>query len=116
MVRTLQLPSAVRDQSPSARLVYLALVEGETPMTVATITAETGVSADRVRRLLGYLVEEGLVSSDEHPNDGRQKVWTATRDQSVATPRPTVGSDRAKAPTDAVNRQYRSTNPGGGGL
>jgi len=75
MAATLRLPIALRDQPPSTRLVYLALLEGDTPLTVATITAETGVSADRARRVLTHLREEGLVAADEHPDDGRRKLY-----------------------------------------
>lgn len=116
MASRLQLPSAVRDQPPSARLVYLALVEGETPMTVDTITAETGVSADRVRRLLGYLLEEDLVTADEHPSDGRRKVWTVARDQPVVTPGATATADAANTAMDAMKRRNRATNPRGDAL
>jgi DNA-binding MarR family transcriptional regulator len=76
MEATFRLPAIVREHSPSARLVYLALAEARTPLTVATLVEETGVSADTVRRLLGQLRDEGLVDVDDHPSDGRRKMFS----------------------------------------
>lgn len=72
----LRLPAAVQARPPSARLIYLALRDGDGAMTTARLVEETGVSADRARRLLGDLVDAGLVTEERSPEDRRRKRWT----------------------------------------
>jgi hypothetical protein len=113
MAATLRLPAAVREQPPSTRLVYLALLEGETPLTVATITAETGVSADRVRRVLGHLREESLVTVDDDPTDGRRNVYSLARDQVVSTSGLTPPADGETGPVDTLSTRSEPADPRG---
>lgn len=77
---SLELPAQIQAQPPSARLVYLSLRDSDGAMTTDRITDETGVSADRVRRLLGDLSDAGFVSAEPYPDDGRRKHWTITED------------------------------------
>jgi DNA-binding transcriptional regulator GbsR (MarR family) len=74
----LKLPASIQARPPSARLVYLALRDSDGSLTASHLADETGVSVDRVRRLLGDLNDAGLVRADSHPGDNRQKLWTAT--------------------------------------
>jgi predicted ArsR family transcriptional regulator len=110
MAATLRLPAAVREQPPSTRLVYLALLEGETPLTVATIHQDTGVSADRVRRVLGHLCEEDLVAADDHPKDGRRKMYSLARGAN----RPiTAADDCPKRTEEHRSARLNPSDPGG---
>ncbi|MDS0284740.1 MarR family transcriptional regulator [Haloarcula onubensis] len=75
---SLQLPAPIQARPPSARLVYIALRDNAGPLTTDRLVEETGVSVDRIRRLLGELAEAGLVAAEPSPDDGRRKCWTVT--------------------------------------
>jgi predicted ArsR family transcriptional regulator len=73
---SLKLPAPIQAQPPSARLVYIALQDNDGAMTTDRLTEETGVSPDRVRRLLSELADGGHVSAEPYPDGGRRKRWT----------------------------------------
>jgi DNA-binding IscR family transcriptional regulator len=74
----LQLPAPIQARPASARLVYIALRDTDEAMTTDRLAAETGVSVDRIRRLLCELADADLVSAEPSPEDARRKRWTAT--------------------------------------
>lgn len=70
-------PTARRECSPSARLVYVTLAQADAALTVGEIRDQTAVSTDRVRRSLRHLADVGLISTHTHPVDGRVSKYLA---------------------------------------
>lgn len=74
----------LRDQSPSAKLVYRVLDESETPLTTRTLSDHTLLSPRTTRYALRRLREADLVTRQACPDDPRQYRYQ------------TVGIDRTR--------------------
>lgn len=69
------LPPAVRDATPTAKIVYLVLVRADDGLTVAALVAETGQSRRAVVRALDTLQADGVVRPRPDPSEPRRDVW-----------------------------------------
>ncbi|MFW6435966.1 MAG: MarR family transcriptional regulator [Halovenus sp.] len=113
----LNLPAPVRDHpSPSARLAWLALSKADRPLAIDTLVTETGVSADRIRRVLDTLREADLVERRDHPADARRNVYAArdsAPEEPVDTPGARIPDGGRKLPLEARSTTIPGANPRG---
>lgn len=69
----------IRDFPPSAKLVYKAL-EYHGPQTQKQLVDETRLSSRTVRHALQHLEDAGVLESELHIPDARQKMYSLKRD------------------------------------
>ncbi len=62
----------LRDESPSAKLVYRVLHETNRPLTTREVSERTLLSSRTTRYALGRLREAGIVTRNVCPDDPRQ--------------------------------------------
>ena len=70
------LPRDIREESPSARLIYSALQEADRSLTVNELVARTGAAPATTRRVLSGFRDREIVKSTPHPLDARAKMWS----------------------------------------
>lgn len=68
-----QLPTEVRDLTPAARLVYLAL-EGSVHDQDGLVD-RTGLTTRRIREVASTLEEIDVIATYRHPSDARRRIY-----------------------------------------
>jgi DNA-binding MarR family transcriptional regulator len=66
------------DDLTLTQLALLGTLEANGPCTLGELAAEERISAPSVTRIVGHLVESGLVTRRAHDTDGRQVVADLT--------------------------------------
>ena len=69
-----QLPTEVADESPAVRLVYKVL-EADGPLTQSQLAEATALTTRTVRDAGVVLENGGLITSYNHPDDQRRRVY-----------------------------------------
>jgi DNA-binding IscR family transcriptional regulator len=70
------IPSTLRDEPASHRLVYLLLANAEVSHSSEEVASQGCLSAPTAKAALATLQRYGLVEAEEHPVDGRRKLYT----------------------------------------
>jgi DNA-binding MarR family transcriptional regulator len=76
----------VRDLAASARLVYLVLRVRDRPLSQADLRAETGLTAETIRRALRRLAAADVVDEHPHDQDGRKQLYALTEPEPTSPP------------------------------
>lgn len=78
LVRRLRAEGAQHELSWS-QLSAMARLESGDPKTIATLAREEGVKPQSMGAIVGSLEKGGFVERDPHPSDGRQVMFSLTR-------------------------------------
>lgn len=67
--------TVIQELPPSAKLVYM-VIQYHGPQTQKQLVDETKLSGRTVRHALGHLEDAGIVESEIHIPDARQKMYS----------------------------------------